>query len=190
METILFHYLTTWRILGYGVVFLGMLIEGDAILFTAAFLVRQGFFDIGDMAVVILGGVLLGDSLWYWLGKWLTTSTNFFVRRLHRITAPFDGHIHSRPLRTIFASKFAYGLHHAILMRVGFLGVEWKEFMKVDMLATIGWVIAVGGLGYFSGVAFTGARQYLRITEIGVLVALVLFFALEYFVTQRVREKL
>lgn len=190
METILFHYVTTWRIVGYSIVFLGLLVEGDAILFAAAFLTHQGFFDLGDMILVVFSGVLVGDSLWYWLGRKLTVSSNFFLRRLNHIAARFDEHLRNRPLRTIFTSKFAYGFHHAVLIRVGFVGIEWKELMKVDIVATLLWIIAVGGLGYFSSAAFTGAKHYLRIAEIGVLIAFILFFVLEYFITQRVKEKL
>lgn len=190
METILFHYVTTWRIVGYSIVFLGLLVEGDALLFAAAFLTHQGFFDLGDMTLIVFSGVLIGDSLWYLLGRKLTTSSNFLLMRLNHIAARFDEHLRTRLLRTIFMSKFAYGIHHAIFMRTGFIGIEWKKLMKIDVSATILWVIAVGGLGYSSGAAFTSAKHYLRIAEISVLIAFILFFALEYFITQRVKEKL
>ncbi len=68
MEIFLSHYLGFWLPVGYLVVFLAMMVEGDAALFAAAFLTHQGFFNLGVIIVVVFLGVLIGDLGWYWLG--------------------------------------------------------------------------------------------------------------------------
>ena len=46
MPHTLLYYLTIWKPLGYGIVFLGMIFEGDAVLFAAVFLARERFFNL------------------------------------------------------------------------------------------------------------------------------------------------
>lgn len=68
MDSFVLHYLTLWRPLGYLLTFLGLLFEGEAVIFTAAFLTHRGFFDGGDIFFVIIAGVITGDILWYLAG--------------------------------------------------------------------------------------------------------------------------
>lgn len=181
-----------WRPLGYAIIFLGMMIEGDGLLFTAAFLTHQGVFDPGDMAVVVLSGVLIGDVLWCWLGAWLAGSPSFasVSRWLERVTARFDTHLRGRMLRTIFVSKFAYGLHHPLLMRAGAIGIPTRRFLKNDVLATVAWVAVVGGLGYGVSASFVALQRSLRFAERALVLGLFIFFFFEYLVRRRSRRQL
>ncbi len=176
--------------MGYVIVFIGMMIEGDAILFTASFLTHRGFFDFFDMALVIFSGVLIGDSLWYWFGMWLYRKSPFVHRWLERATKPFDAHLMDRPLRTIFISKFAYGLHHPLLMRTGVLGISYKRFLQFDVVSSLAWVVIVGGIGFFSSVSFFFARRYLRFAEVALLLGLLVFFFLWHFISKSTKAKL
>lgn len=189
---VILPYLISWRPLGYAIIFFGMMIEGDGLLFTAAFLTHQGIFDVGDMAVVVLGGVLIGDSLWYWLGARFAGSPSFaFVSRwLERATARFDTHLSSRMFRTIFISKFAYGLHHPILMRAGAIGIPPRRFLKNDILATILWVAVVGGLGFGVSASFVALQRSLRFAERALVLGLFAFFFFEYLIRRRSRQQL
>ncbi|MBI4119774.1 MAG: VTT domain-containing protein [Parcubacteria group bacterium] len=190
MDATLLHYLTAWKILGYGAIFLGMIFEGDAVLFTAAFLAHQGFFDPLNMFVVVLCGILIGDSLWYLLGHWLNTSSAFFTKWAARIAAPFDQHLLNSPFRTIFISKFTYGFHHAILVRAGSLGLPWKNILETDIPASLLWITIVGGLGYASGAAFVLIKHYLRFAELGLLAALIIFIAAYYLIVRSTKKRL
>lgn len=189
MGDIVLHYLLFWRPLGYIFVFIGMVLEGDAVLFSAAFLTHQGFFDPGDMAFAVFGGVIIGDLLWYRLGASLAVAGRI-SRWLERLTAPFDDHLRNRLVRTIFISKFAYGLHHPLLMRAGALALDFKSFFAGDLAAIFCWVLIVGGLGYISSASFALVRHYLRFTEIALLLGLVAFLAFWHFVAQRSKAKL
>lgn len=189
MGDIVLHYLLFWRPLGYIFVFIGMALEGDAVLFSAAFLTHQGFFDPGDMAFAVFGGVITGDLLWYRLGASLAAGGRF-ARWLERLTAPFDDHLRGRLARTIFISKFAYGLHHPIIMRVGALALNLRRFLAADLAATFCWVLIIGGLGYISSASFAFVRHYLRFTEIALFLALAVFLVFWHFVARRSKAKL
>lgn len=175
--------LAAWRPLGYVAVFAGMVFEGDAVLFTAAFLTHQQLFDFGDMALVVLTGVFVGDLLWYQAGVWLLRTPTLAPLRfwLERLTARFDRHLLQRLWRTLFVSKFAYGLHHPILMRAGAIGIPPRRFFWSDVPATLLWVAIVGGLGYGTSASVTAFHR-LRIVERVLGVGLVLFFLIEWLI--------
>ena len=176
-ESHLLHYLTLWGPLGYVVVFFGMVIEGDAVLFANAFLVHQGFFSFWPSVLVSFSGVLIGDILWYLLGARLKDSSSFVVRSAKRIAQPFDEHIQKQPFRAVFVSKFMYGLHHQVLMRFGMLGRPLGLLVREDVAASAVWFLIIGSLGFFFSASIMLIRRYLRLTEFALLFGLVFFLA-------------
>ncbi len=48
MHSLLLRYLVVWRPLGYFLVCLGVIIEGDVVVFTAAFLAEQAVEALAD----------------------------------------------------------------------------------------------------------------------------------------------
>ena len=181
LHSLFLFYLTVWRPLGYTLVSLGMVFEGDGMLFTSAFLTAEGFFDIGDILIVIFISVLLGDSMWYWIGRNYATRFPRLVNVVNKFAKPFDRQLANNPTRTLLVTKFFYGAHHAVLVRAGMLKMEYKKFIKGDLIAVPVWVVVVGGLGFFSERTLLPARQYLKFAEISLLFGLLAFFALEYF---------
>lgn len=190
MELALQPYLLMWRPLGYILVFIGMIFEGDIFLFTAAFLTHQQFFDARAMFLTAFSGVFFGDMFWYWIGVRFNGSSHFLNRWVHKLAKPFDRHLLETPLRAIFFSKFAYGVHHALLVRAGALGIKIRDFMKVDIIATLTWMSIVGGLGYVSSASLGTVKHYLRFTEFAFGLALILLFPLEYIARRISKRKL
>lgn len=177
-ESAFISYLLLYKPLGYLLIFLGMVVEGEAVFFIAAFLAHQGYFDFGDMALVLIGGAFTGDILWYELGRRIRNSGSSFSKWIYRVTDPFDEHILSRPMRTIFISKFLYGLNRATLVRAGMLHISFRAFIKSDVPALLLWLLIVGTLAYLFGASFLILKRYVRYVEVGILLGLALFFFL------------
>jgi membrane-associated protein len=191
MQSIILPFLALWKPLGYVLVFLGMIFEGDFILFTTGFLTNQGFFDFYDIILIVVGGTLLGDFLWYELGRRLNNHTPGLIKHwLNKITGPIDDHVVKRPFHSILISKFTYGLHHILLARAGMHGVSFKEFFKSDLIATPIWIVIIGGLGYSSGLSLDLAKHYLKFVELALLLTLVLFVLLLKFISNRSRRRI
>ena len=187
LESFVLHYLLVWQPLGYLIGFFGMMIEGDALLFTLTFLTSQGYFSFSLMLFSLFAGVLIGDWLWYQLGKHLHNSSWRLAQWIHKLASPLDKHLLDNPRRTIFISKFTYGVHHALLMRAGALHLPPKEFLKNDVLATVAWISVVGGLGYLSGASFLLVKHYVRYAEIGLLLGIALMLVITHVITRRSR---
>ncbi len=176
------HYLTLSQPIGYILVFVGMIIEGDVLLFTTAFLVHQGVFNIGYMLIIVLAGAIFGDTLWYILGFRLNNYFPFLRRCVDKVARRFDNQLVNRSFHTIFISKFVYGIHHALLIRAGYLKLPFKKFAAVDFPAIILWVAVIGGFGYVAGASFASLKHYLRFAEFGLAAGLMAFFILLYFI--------
>lgn len=191
MTSFTLAFLTAYRPLGYLLLFLGMIIEGDAVLFTSSFLAHQGFFEFPFVLVIGLAGALLGDSMWYFIGTKMNDHTPLFHKWLGRLSRPFDEHLQDRLLHTIFISKFTYGFHHALLARAGALRVPYRKFLKDDILATIPWFIIISVLGYVSSASVGVIGRSLRSVQILLLIAVVIFFVLwHFFVTKKLKKKI
>lgn len=174
MHHTLLYYLTIWKPLGYGIVFLGMIFEGDAILFAAVFLAREGFFSIKTVIAIVLSGVIIGDLFWYWLGMAANRSHPRIKQWVTRIAAPLDNQLTDRPFHCFLLSKFIF-IGHGIIARAGMVGMPMRKFMTSDIPATFVWMAAVGSLGYFSSISLALLRRYIRFAELSLLFSLALF---------------
>lgn len=183
------HYLSEYQTLGLIIIFFGMMIEGDILLFTVGFLTHQGYFDIGTMLLIVFFGVIIGDNLWYVLGE-VIKENSVFGRFITRVIKPFDEHLKKRTVWTIFISKFTYGLHRSTLIRAGMLRLPFKKFIEGDISASIVWIFLIGGLGYLSSASFILIKYYLRYTELTLLFGLILFILISHLITHISKKKL
>ena len=190
MAALFSYYVNLWPPLWYLVVFLGGIFEGDIMLFSTAFLARQGFFTIAYLFPLLLAGVLMGDFLWYLLGLRFGASQFFLLRWANHLTKPFDNHLKLRPLRTMFISKFVYNFHHPLLIRASAVGMSAGEFVKNDIIATLGWIGVIGAMGYFSGFSFEVFKYYLSFSEVGLLLGVLIFLGIHYIISEEFKREL
>ena len=173
-------YLTLWRPLGYTLVAIGLVFEGDGTLFTAAFLTAEGFFDVGDMLIIAFLSVLFGDLMWYFIGKKYIFRFPRAVAFVDKFAKPFDKRIVENTTRTLIVTKFLYGAHHSVLIRMGMKNIELRQFIKGELIALPIWIFVVGGIAFFSEKTLLPARHYLKFAEMSLLLGLLAFFVLEY----------
>jgi membrane-associated protein len=190
LQSLFLYYLAIWKPLGYILASLGMIFEGDGVLFTAAFLTAEGFFDVGDMLIIVLFSVVFGDTLWYWFGRKYIASFPRVAGWVDRFAKSFDRHLAERPTRTLLFTKFVYGAHHAVLIRAGMSKMDFRKFIKSDLISIFVWVAVIGGLGYFSSISLAYEKKYLRYAEISLLIALVLFFVAEHYIKKFSQKEL
>ncbi|MFA6006507.1 MAG: hypothetical protein WC764_02140 [Candidatus Paceibacterota bacterium] len=187
----LLQYLTLSPAIAYFIVGVGMFVEGDIVLFTAAFVASLGYLDLGNLAMTVFICMLFGDAVWYSFGKGIRNATgNRLNKWVSKVTHPFDNHIKERPFHTIFFSKFAYGFHHAILLRAGSLKIPYPELLRADIIATFVWMLIVGGLGYGAGSWLPDGEQYLRNAGYIFLIAIFAFVFIEQLIVRQTKKRL
>lgn len=182
-------YIIIHQTFAYLIIFVGMMIEGDILLFTAGFLANRGFFDVITLLVIVFSGVILGDNLWYIFGE-VIKKESWFNKFIERITLPFDEHLKNRTVRTIFIAKFTYGFYRPVLLRAGSQNLSFKKFIKADVFASIVWIFLIGGLGYISSASFFIIRQYLRYTELTLFLGIAIFILISHVITRISKKEL
>lgn len=190
MELFLRDFSILHPILVYFIIFMGIALEGDLVLFTSAFFAHQGFLDPGIIVGVTILGISVRDILWYEIGSRVENSKNRIVIRAWKMAAPFDDHLEKRLFQSVLIAKFVYGLHLAIVMRIGALKIPLREFVKADLLAALAWIFVVGGLGVLSSksVLLFSAQDYLQYTEIFLGIA-IFFYLIFHSIIGRISKR-
>ena len=134
---------------GYLAVFIGSLVEGDALLLVASFLAYLGKLNLPVVMLAAFLGTWLSDVIWFFLGrygtskflerwKWLNTLSN------HSITL-----VGKRPRTMAVALRFMYGLRMVIPLSLGRTTMSTSSFMIYNALGVLIWVGVFSALGYF-----------------------------------------
>lgn len=166
-----------------------MLVEGDIVILLAGFLVHRGVLAFWPSLLVIVFGALLGDFLWYYFGSRLAGSPSRWVRLVERTLGFFDKYLVAHPAKAVLFTKFTYGLHRAVLLRVGMIKYPFSRFWRVDVPATLLWVSVLGSAGYLASYSFGYVKHLVKFVELGlaltVLVVIVLERTISFFLRRR-----
>lgn len=181
MESFLLHGLESWRLFTYSVIFIGMLFEGEVVLFTAFFLASSGLIDFYDTSFFVVSGAIAGDILWYFAGSYLE-KRELIPACLRPASKTIDAHLSSRPFATLLFSKFAYGLHRPTLLRAKEAGIDFYTFMKIEIVASLVWISVIGVCAVLFSEAIGLFKKYLRFAEIGLLISIGIFILLSHIV--------
>jgi membrane protein DedA with SNARE-associated domain len=164
------------RYLGYAILFLGMLVEGETFLMAYGILTHLKAFDWGDAFLIAYFGVIFSDILWYHLGVFLKKrypSSRFLNNNEKRVRKYFPD-FEKKPAKALLMSKFIAGTNHATLMIAGILKVDFKYFFKLQVMISFLWVATFLTLGFLFGFAALG---YSHKFEKFLLMALVLLIS-------------
>jgi membrane protein DedA with SNARE-associated domain len=172
------------RVIGYFLLFIGVMVEGEAILLIFSFLASQGYVSIDVVMLVTFLGVIIGDNIWYEAGKaygqklYDGIGKHFINQQLFE---KIRNNIKEHNFKYIFFSKFIYGLNHFVIMVAGYEKEDPKKIMKLDVLGTIPWICVVSTIGYSFGYALkTFKHLKFEITVTGVILLVAFIFAEKY----------
>ncbi|MFA6300971.1 MAG: hypothetical protein WC609_01325 [Candidatus Paceibacterota bacterium] len=138
------------QIIAYGIIFLGLLLEGELFLICTGILVHLGALNIWVSLAVVILGVLSKPLVGYELGVFLFKIFNhhkffkYIQRRVYSILPRFK----TKPFWSIFASKFIIGANNVVILFSGFERIDYKKFLKADISATAIWAPLMLFLGY------------------------------------------
>jgi lysylphosphatidylglycerol synthetase-like protein (DUF2156 family)/membrane protein DedA with SNARE-associated domain len=177
MESLLIKY-------GYALLFLGVALEGEAVLLAAALLAQRGFFRLPVVIVVAVAANALADQVYFQLAR--LRGRGWLERRFgqHPRYQQLIGLVGRRGGLLLVASRFAYGLRIAIPAACGALGMGVVTFTLLDLLAGLLWALPMAALGYFAGGALgpllEGVRRYEEGVALALLVAVAVFLGLRH----------
>jgi len=179
------------RYWGYGLIFFAMIFEGELFLVVTGMMARIQAFDFYDIFFFALSGVLSGDMLWYWTGRFLNFRypdhriTAFVIHRVKKYLPTID----KNPFHVIFLSKFIYGLNHSTIVMLGLLKTPFGHFMRIQALASFIWSVLFLTVGYIFGsvaIIYTQRLQhFLLIALLSLILVAIAAHVIGYFIKKR-----
>jgi membrane protein DedA with SNARE-associated domain len=171
---------------------LGLPIPEDITLFAAGLASYYGLTNVGVMIAVAFLGVVLGDSLIFWLGATYgrkLTKKWFFHKllpdeRLNRVRSRFN----KEGNKLVFFGRFTPGFRAPVFFSAGVLHVPYKEFLFYDGGAALVSVPLIIGAVYFFGDQLDKVVRVIQHVEHGLLfVVAVVFLAIlgKWYITHR-----
>lgn len=171
---------------------LGLPIPEDITLFVGGVLAYYGLCEPITMVVVCFSGVMLGDSIMFWLGARYGRSLTrkwFFHKmlpddRLDAVKARFNRWGN----KLIFIARFMPGLRAPIFFSAGTFHLPFRVFFFYDGLAALLSVPLIIGAVYYFGDHLERVIRIIKRMEHGIVLVVflvVMAMALKWFVTHR-----
>ncbi len=178
----------------YALLALGLLFEGEVVLFVTAYLVYEGYLHPLGTLVIAFSIVPIGDYIWYSIGRYIGHAKpkvkNLADRFVRFIALPLDWRLTTKSASTLLVSKFTYGFHRPTLLRIGMLNVPRRQFIRADIIASWTWIIIVGAIGYISAAELSKLKKYFKFAEVGLLVGILIFLFLSSVVSRLSSKRL
>lgn len=158
----------------YLILFLGMMVAGEAFLLPAIYIALKGKLDIRLVALIALASTLLADLFWYMIGR------NIPFARLSRwkmfanrkpIFAKLENILKRHGLLLVMLSKFVYGTRTVTQILAG---AHHLPFLKYLMANTIGITVLLAFL-IFLGHFVARSLESLQDLFLGAQISLVAF---------------
>jgi membrane protein DedA with SNARE-associated domain len=139
-------------------------IEGPAVSVVAGALVASGQFDGIVVASMLIAADLVGDALYYSLGRWGHTP---FLRRLEKWLSlteerfrPLEEGFRRHDWKILLIGK-TQPFGSLILFFAGATKMPVGRYLIFNLLATVPKVVLFGGAGYFLGLGITRSMKYI-----------------------------
>lgn len=130
-------------------VLVGLVVPGDTIVLVAATAV-DSVVEGAALVVVVILGALVGESIGFWLGRWVGPRIRF--SRLGRAVGEDNWgraelYLRRRGGPAIFLSRFLPVLHSLVPLTVGMSGFAYRRFIAWTAPACAVWALAYVGVG-------------------------------------------
>ncbi len=175
------HILTSQGILAalirykYAIIFPISVVEGPIISILSGFLASRGIVNIFIVSLLLLLGDLVGDSMYYAIGRFggipFLKRWGYFFRVEESGLTRLKSHFVNHGAKVLLVGK-TQALGSAILTAAGISKMPYIRFLWVNMAGTIIKTALLVGLGYYFGEAYVALDDY--ITKIALISSFVL----------------
>lgn len=152
--------------------FIGFILPGDSLIFTAGVLASQGFLNIFLLVGVIFAGAILGDNFGYAFGKKTGShifkrEDSFFFHKDHVERARMFYESHGP--KTIVLARFLPVIRTFAPIVAGVGHMNYSTFFFYNFLGGVLWAVGLPLIGFFLGTAIPDIDQYLIPIVLGII---------------------
>lgn len=165
---------------GYWILLPLMIIEGPIVTLIAAFMASMGIFNIYTVFFLSVLGDMLGDIIFYGVGRW---QGMLFVRKIGKyigiteeLVLKMEKFFVRHGGKTIIAVKSTTGLCWATFIAAGIVKMPFLKFVGYSFLGGIIWSSFLVFMGYFFGGLYEQVAEYINYAGIVIGSIAVAFF--------------
>ncbi len=172
------HYIIT-----YITVILICIVEGPVISMVFGALVKLGYFPLIPVFVVLMFGDLIGDVMWYAIGRFYG---NKFIQKygkyfsiddesVRKVSEIFVKYQH----RILLISKMTNGFGFSLvtLITAGIVKIPFKKYFLINFIGQIVWTGILISVGYFFGKVYEQVDSILgKMTVVASFIIIVMLF--------------
>ncbi len=164
---------------GYFALLAGAFFEGETTMVLGGLAAYWGYLDLPWVILTAFTGTLMGDLLFFYLGRWHSRAILSWrpglESRLERVNRLIERH----QMKLILIFRFLYGLRIITLLGLGMSRVPAAHFFLLSFLSALVWAAAMGAGGYLFGnflwivivnMKHYGNRVFLLIVTVGGLI--------------------
>ena len=183
--------LQTW---GYFVMLWLMIVEWPIITIIAAFLASIGMFDIYIVALLWWAGDMIGDNLFFWVGRWgiriFQTKKIPWDLNQNTFFTQLDSLMHKNLLLSLFAIKFTPYAPPLWFAYIGRSNIAYSHFFRVSFLSCLPVPILAASIWFHLQYVQT-LMAWRTPLEIGIIIAItLLLFWIVTFLFLKIRDRL
>ncbi len=193
IATTIVQFGTTHDYLVYILVAVIACAEGPWISLILGVVLRLGFFFFWPIYIALMVGDLVGNVVWYYIGR--RYGHSFIGKHGHRFSITEAGvermtHLfHKHKHVVLFLSKISNGLGFAIvtLMTAGMIKIPFGRYLIVNAVGQLVWTGFLLGVGYFFSNLYITVDNVLGKVTITVGIVVLAFLGYRYF--QHLKKK-
>ena len=160
------------------------IVEGPIVTVLAGSMTAAGYLDGWTVLVVVVLGDLIGDTVFYSLGRWGTSLLTRYGGRWVGLTpdrlAQLRSRFVARSRGTLAVGKLTHSIGALVLIAAGAARMNYLEFLLINLVTTIPKSAVLLLLGYYLGqglLQLTGSFAYLPLVllAVGTVLVIILF---------------
>lgn len=136
---------------GYLAVFVGTVLEGEAVVLLAAYAAHEGYLSLPIVIGVACVGATLGDQIFFFIGRRFGTRLLARFPVLRERAARVDQMLLRHPGPVIIGVRFAYGLRIAGPIAIGMSSLEARRFLLFNAIGALIWAPLIAAAGFAFG---------------------------------------
>ncbi|MCL4700290.1 MAG: DedA family protein [Burkholderiaceae bacterium] len=170
---------------GYWLLALGCFLEGETVLLLAGLAARSGYLSpVGVLAGATVAAAA-GDQCFYWIGRSKGPALLQRFPRLAGRAASLQARVGRHDAWLIVGLRFAWGMRVAGPVALGAMRVPAPRFAAFNLFGALLWAAAIGGLGWFAGLAAERILGDLRHLELPLFAAVAMAGTLAWWIRRR-----
>lgn len=173
-------------------------IEGPILAMLCGILIHMGLLALAPTFILLYCVDLVGDTMWYWLGRLWGHS---FIRRFGSYVSLTEDHVetvrkifHKYHVGILFFSKLTMGLGFpgATLFTAGLSHIPYGKYMAINATGQLVWTSFLLSVGYFLGTYMERVNNVFGIVSTGaiIIIVLVLLIGFSKFVRARITRSI